>query len=79
VKVGDPVHCKMITDALLDRFGIYVQPINYPTVPRRTERLRLTPTPQHTDADIERLVTALTELWAECPLSMPGEVRQAAQ
>jgi len=63
--VGDPVLCKQMTDALLDRFGIYVQPINYPTVPRGTERLRLTPSPQHSDPDIERLVGALRVLWSE--------------
>jgi 5-aminolevulinate synthase len=63
--VGEPVLCKQMTDALLDRFGIYVQPINYPTVPRGTERLRLTPSPQHSDADIERLVAALRVLWSE--------------
>jgi 5-aminolevulinate synthase len=63
--VGNPVLCKQMTDALLDRFGIYVQPINYPTVPRDTERLRLTPSPQHSDTDIERLVQALRVLWSE--------------
>ena len=63
--VGDPVLCKRMTDALLERFGIYVQPINYPTVPRGSERLRLTPSPQHSDTDIDRLVSALRLLWSE--------------
>ncbi len=70
ILVGDPVICKMVTDQLLERFGIYVQPINYPTVPKGTERLRLTPTPLHSDADMDRLVTALNALWAECPMSL---------
>jgi 5-aminolevulinate synthase len=61
VLVGDPQRCKAISDELLLRFAIYVQPINYPTVPRGTERLRLIPTPLHSDQQIERLVTALTE------------------
>ena len=69
VLVGNPVHCKQVTDELLARFDIYVQPINYPTVPRGTERLRLTPTPQHSDADMDKLATALTALFAECPMS----------
>ena len=73
VMVGDPVHCKEITDQLLSEFGIYAQPINYPTVPKGSERIRLTPTPQHTDADIDHLVKALTTLFAKCPLSaMPA-------
>ena len=63
VLVGNPQHCKAISDELLLRFHIYVQPINYPTVPRGTERLRLTPTPLHSDEQIEQLVTALTEIW----------------
>ncbi|CAN5217024.1 5-aminolevulinate synthase [soil metagenome] len=69
VMVGDPVKCKMISDWLLDNYGIYIQPINYPTVPRGTERLRITPSPVHSDADIARLVQALSELWSMCALS----------
>ncbi len=69
VMVCDPVKCKWISDWLLDNAGIYVQPINYPTVPRGTERLRFTPGPLHTDADIDHLVDALGRLWSECALS----------
>ncbi len=69
VMVKDPVKCKMLSDILLDDWGIYVQPINYPTVPKGTERLRFTPSPLHSDADLDRLVEALTALWSRCALS----------
>jgi 5-aminolevulinate synthase len=78
ILVGDPLLTKRLTDALLERYAIYVQPINYPTVPRGTERLRLTPSPQHSDEDIERLIAALTTLWRE--LALPRNVpRHAAE
>ena len=69
VIVGDPLKCKFISDRLLEDHGIYIQPINYPTVPKGTERLRITPSPVHSDADIDRLIAALEALWSECKLA----------
>lgn len=66
VHVGNPVHCKLISDMLLEEHGIYVQPINYPTVPKGTERLRFTPSPDHDDAMIDKLVEAMDKLWSHC-------------
>ena len=70
--VGDPVEAKRIADILLAEYGVYVQPINYPTVPRGTERLRFTPGPAHDEAMMRELVEALVEIWGRL------ELRQAA-
>lgn len=69
VMIKDPVKCRMIADYLMEQWGIYVQPINYPTVPKGTERLRFTPSPLHSDADIDYLVSALNLLWKRCAIS----------
>jgi 5-aminolevulinate synthase len=78
VMVGDPERCKRASDLLLDRHGIYIQPINYPTVPRGTERLRITPTPAHDIRLIRQLADAMISVWQELDLPLgidcqPGE------
>lgn len=69
VMVGDPVKCKFISDVLLKDHGVYIQPINYPTVPKGTERLRITPSPVHSEEDIAHLIGALGDLWEQCQLA----------
>ena len=69
VMVGDPVHTKKLSDMLLEEYGIYVQPINFPTVPRGTERLRFTPSPVHGPREIDAVVDAMDQLWSHCALN----------
>jgi 5-aminolevulinate synthase len=69
VMIKDPVKCRMLSDYLMDEFGIYVQPINYPTVPKGTERLRFTPSPHHSVEDLQHLVMALSVLWKQCAVA----------
>ncbi len=79
VMVGDPVHCYTVTRVLLHEYGIYVQPINYPTVPKGTERMRFTPSPVHTDAQMDYLLSVMTQLWEACPVADGSYVRLAAE
>jgi 5-aminolevulinate synthase len=74
VLVGDAVHTKIVSDMLLQDFGVYVQPINYPTVPKGTERLRFTPTPFHDDRMFDHLVKAMDKLWSHCNVKRMGGV-----
>ena len=74
VMIKDPVKTRMLADYLMDEWGIYVQPINYPTVPKGTERLRFTPSPLHTDADIDHLVGSLRHLWKQCAINQIAAV-----
>jgi len=69
VMVGDAHKCKWLSDVLLEEWGVYVQPINHPTVPKGTERLRFTPGPLHSEADLDHLTAALETLWAQCQLA----------
>ena len=68
LRVGEMIR-RTLSDILMRDWGIYVQPINYPTVPKGTERLRITPSPYHSDADIDHLVAALSNLWSQCAIS----------
>ena len=68
--VGEPMLCKRATDMLLEDYNIYIQPINYPTVPKGTEQLRITPTPFHSDELMEDLVYALVEVWRRVGLKL---------
>ena len=74
VLVGSAVHCKQVSDILLEDYGVYVQPINYPTVPRGTERLRFTPSPLHSDADMAHVIRAMSAIWSQCAINHAQQV-----
>ena len=74
--VGDPEKCKTASDILLAEYGVYIQPINYPTVPRGMERLRITPSPYHDDVLVDRLAEALDDVWER--LDLPRRERALA-
>jgi 5-aminolevulinate synthase len=79
VMVGDPDLCKQASDLLLDRHGVYIQPINYPTVPRGSERLRITPTPPHDVRLIGQLADAMVSVWQELDLPLGGDYQPVEQ
>jgi 5-aminolevulinate synthase len=79
VMVGNPDLCKQASDLLLERHGIYIQPINYPTVPRGTERLRITPTPAHDGRLIEQLADAMASVWLQLGLALGQDYQAVGQ